>query len=207
MADRVKWNIEADYLQAWSCAYGCPCEFEAPPTHGFCEGLGAWQIERGHYRDVRLDGLGIGFSARWPGPLHEGNGTAVVFFDERANERQREALTQIVSEQAGGMPFELIVQLLSALVAYGSLVMTRPELLPVLEEARLGNPPLAERPLTAGLRPRRIMVPSIRMEDELVRTNPRRKSAWTRVAGTDGQGSERRRTPLVGAGFSFREGG
>lgn len=110
----TKWKIEADYLQACSCDYGCPCEFEAPPTQGFCEGMGAWRITRGSYGDVSLDGLGLAFSARWPQAIHLGNGTAVVLIDEKADDRQREALTQIVSGQAGGMPFEIIVQTLSS---------------------------------------------------------------------------------------------
>lgn len=112
MAD-VKWEFEGDYLQACSCDYGCPCEFQAPPTQGFCEGLGAWRITRGSYGDVPLDGLALGFSARWPGAIHEGNGTAVVFIDEKANDQQREALTQIASGAAGGIPFEIIAQTLS----------------------------------------------------------------------------------------------
>ena len=29
---KVKWTMEADYLQACNCDYGCPCEFQAPPT-------------------------------------------------------------------------------------------------------------------------------------------------------------------------------
>src|SRR5690348_15511320 len=53
----TKWWLEADYLQACNCDYGCPCEFEAPPTEGFCEGLGAWRISKGKYGDVSLDGL------------------------------------------------------------------------------------------------------------------------------------------------------
>ena len=109
----VKWEMEADYLQACSCDYGCPCEFQAPPTRGFCEALAAWRISRGRHGDVALNGLGLGFAARWPGPLHEGNGNAIVFIDEKANDQQREALAQIASGQAGGMPFELIATLLS----------------------------------------------------------------------------------------------
>src|SRR5262249_2366092 len=103
------WSIEADFLQACSCDYGCPCEFSAPPTTGFCEGIGAWRINRGSYGDVLLDGLGLGFAARWPKAIHEGNGTACIFVDERANPKQREALLAIASGQAGGMPFEIIV--------------------------------------------------------------------------------------------------
>ena len=116
-ATRVSWAMEADYLQACNCDYGCPCEFEAPPTKGFCEGVGAWRITKGNYGSVRLDGLGFGFAARWPGALHQGNGTAALFFDERADAQQREALLQIASGKAGGMPFEIIAAIMMAHIA------------------------------------------------------------------------------------------
>ncbi len=108
-ANRIKWSLEADYFQACNCDYGCPCEFEAPPTPGYCEGLGAWKIKKGRYGNVSLDNLGFGFAAKWPGALHKGNGTAALFFDEKANPDQRNALMQIASGKAGGMPFEIIV--------------------------------------------------------------------------------------------------
>lgn len=107
-ASKTKWVIEADYLQACNCDYGCPCEFSAPPTLGYCEGMGAWRISNGNYGDVKLDGLGFGFAARWPKAIHEGNGTVQLFFDERAGSKQRDALLQICSGQAGGLPFEII---------------------------------------------------------------------------------------------------
>ena len=108
-ATKTKWIIEADYLQACNCDYGCPCEFAAPPTRGFCEGMGAWRINKGSFGDVKLDGLGFAFAARWPKAIHEGNGTVQLFFDERANPQQRDALLQIASGQQGGLPFEIIV--------------------------------------------------------------------------------------------------
>ena len=113
---QVKWALEADYLQACNCDYGCPCEFEAPPTRGFCEGIGAWRISKGQYGNVKLDGLGFGFSAHWPKAIHEGNGTAALLFDERATPQQREALFKIASGEAGGLPFELIVQTFSTVL-------------------------------------------------------------------------------------------
>lgn len=113
MPEKTKWSLEADYLQACNCDYGCPCEFSAPPTHGFCEGVGAWRIAKGRYGDVPLDGLAIGFSARWPGPIHKGDGTAALFFDERADARQREALLAIATAKDGGLPFEILVMTLS----------------------------------------------------------------------------------------------
>ena len=112
-APKVKWNIEADFLQGCNCNYGCPCEFEAPPTMGYCEGMGAWKINKGNYGKVSLDGLGLAFSAHWPKAIHEGNGTAAIFVDEKASKEQREALLQIASGKAGGMPFELIAMTFS----------------------------------------------------------------------------------------------
>jgi hypothetical protein len=112
-APSVKWSLEADYLQACNCDYGCPCEFEAPPTYGSCEAMGAWRIDRGNHGDVRLDGLGFAFAARWPKAIHEGNGTAAFFFDERADPRQRDALLAIVTGQSGGLPFEILVTTVS----------------------------------------------------------------------------------------------
>jgi hypothetical protein len=112
---KVKWTIAADYLQACNCDYGCPCEFEAPPTRGSCEGMGAWRIAQGQYGDVKLDGIGFGFAARWPGPIHQGNGTLHLFIDEKATPPQRDALVQIASGQAGGMPFEIIAATVTTL--------------------------------------------------------------------------------------------
>ena len=112
----TKWNLEADFLQACNCDYGCPCEFSAPPTRGFCEGVGAWRINQGNYGDVGLDGLGVAFAAHWPKAIHEGNGTVCLFFDERADARQRDALLQICSGQAGGLPFEILATTFSKIL-------------------------------------------------------------------------------------------
>ena len=113
---KTKWFIEADYFQACNCDYGCPCEFEAPPTHGSCEGMGAWKINKGRYGNVSLAGLGFGFVAKWPEALHKGNGTAALFFDAKADAEQRDALMAIASGKAGGMPFEIIVTTLSKIL-------------------------------------------------------------------------------------------
>jgi len=116
MSDKIKWNIEADFLQACNCDYGCPCEFSAPPTKGYCQGMGAWRINRGSFGSVKLDGLGLAFAAHWPKAIHEGGGTCGLLFDERATAPQRDALLQICSGKAGGMPFEIIVTTFSKLL-------------------------------------------------------------------------------------------
>lgn len=111
-----KWFFEADYLQACNCDYGCPCEFSAPPTMGFCEGMGAWRIERGDYDGTSLDGLALGFAAKWPGAIHEGNGSVCLIIDENASAEQRDALIAIGSGQAGGLPFEILATTFTTLL-------------------------------------------------------------------------------------------
>lgn len=120
----AKWSFEAEYLQACSCDYGCPCEFQAPPSQGFCEGVGGWKIKKGTYDSIALDGLGLAFAARWPQAIHLGNGTAAIFIDERATAEQREALLQIASGQAGGMPFEILAATLTTVLEPKFVPMT-----------------------------------------------------------------------------------
>jgi hypothetical protein len=115
-AKKTTWALEGDFFQACNCDYGCPCEFEAPPTMGFCDGMGAWRIAKGRYGRVRMDGLALGFAAHWPGPIHKGNGTVAILVDAKAKPEQRDALLQIASGKAGGMPFEIIVQTVTKVI-------------------------------------------------------------------------------------------
>ena len=116
MTAMKKWFFDADYLQACNCDYGCPCEFSAPIATGFCHGIGVWKIEQGKYGDLSLDRLGLGFAAMWPKAIHEGNGTVCLFVDEQASPEQREALLEIGSGKAGGLPFEILATTFSTLL-------------------------------------------------------------------------------------------
>ena len=96
------WQTSGTVLIACNCDYGCPCNFNANPTQGHCEGSWTWHIESGRYGDVALDGLSLTVAADWPKAIHEGGGEAVGFVDERADDRQREALTTLLRGDAGG---------------------------------------------------------------------------------------------------------
>jgi hypothetical protein len=90
------WQIRARELANCNCAYGCPCQFNALPTHGNCQAVIGYQIDEGHFGGVRLDGLRAALIASWPGPIHQGNGTMQAIVEERADTRQREALRKII---------------------------------------------------------------------------------------------------------------
>jgi hypothetical protein len=92
----IDWRMRGPEFGNCNCAWGCPCQFNALPTHGFCEAIAGMRIEAGHFGDIPLDGLNWVGTFQWPGPVHEGNGTQQFFIDERADARQREALAAIL---------------------------------------------------------------------------------------------------------------
>ena len=93
------WMIRTKQIGTCSCDYGCPCEFNAPPTRLPCEGVMAMEITEGYYGDVRLDGLKTAGAYRWPGPVHEGNGTWWSVVDKVASKEQVDALFTILGGQ------------------------------------------------------------------------------------------------------------
>jgi hypothetical protein len=97
-----RWKLSGQVLVACNCDWGCPCNFNARPTKGKCEGGWTWHVESGSFGDVRLDGLNLSVFVNWPGAIHEGNGEALILIDERADDRQRAALQTLVGGKVGG---------------------------------------------------------------------------------------------------------
>jgi hypothetical protein len=95
----TKWTIKAQEFVNCNCAYGCPCQFNALPTHGNCQAVAGMEIEKGFHGSTKLDGLRFVGIFRWSGPIHEGKGEAAVVIDERATPAQREALLRILTGQ------------------------------------------------------------------------------------------------------------
>ena len=93
------WMIRGPEIATCNCSYGCPCQFNSLPTDGTCRAAVAMHIEKGHFGDVKLDGLNWAATAAWPGPIHMGHGEILPIVDERATEAQREALLKIMSGQ------------------------------------------------------------------------------------------------------------
>ena len=89
----------------------CPCEFAQAPTYGECDGILAYHINKGNYGEISLDGLNILGLGGFKGNIWAGDGTTKIdlgfFFDEKANEKQREALNMIFTGNAGGFMAEL----------------------------------------------------------------------------------------------------
>jgi hypothetical protein len=119
---KTTWAIKGDALGSCSCDWGCPCNFDAPPTKGWCEGGYIFHINEGYLDDTSLDDLTFGFLAHSPAALHLGNVTGYLLVDERASLDQRVALGRILGGQLGG-PFAILVSLLVKIIG--------PEFVPV----------------------------------------------------------------------------
>lgn len=98
----MAWTAAGNVLIACNCDYGCPCNFNALPSRGACEGGWIWMIDKGHVDGATLDGLGVAVFAKWPGAIHQGGGRAVCYVDERATDAQRTALTGLLRGELGG---------------------------------------------------------------------------------------------------------
>lgn len=98
MADR--WMIRGMEYGTCNCAWGCPCQFNANSTQGFCEAIVAGHIDEGHFNETCLDGLSWVLLLQWPGEIAEGNGKQQAILDERADAPQREALRKILHGEA-----------------------------------------------------------------------------------------------------------
>ena len=106
------WRTKGTLLQGCNCDYGCPCNFNAPPTHGTCDGTWVGHIDEGNYGDAGLGGLNFAIGAHWPGALHLGNGEGFVLIDERGDQAQREGLLAILTGKVGG-PFGILANTIS----------------------------------------------------------------------------------------------
>lgn len=93
----IDWEIEGSEISSCNCDWGCPCQFNALPTHGNCQAAVAFHIDRGHFGETKLDGLNFAGVFQWPGAVHQGDGQVLPIVEERASEDQRTAILQIMS--------------------------------------------------------------------------------------------------------------
>jgi hypothetical protein len=104
---KTRWQLSGLYLDSCNCDWGCPCQFNARPTHGSCEGLFGIHIKEGKYGKVKLDGLNLVWIGLYPGAIHEGHGKASMYIDNRASEEQFHVLSKIITGKAKGSAFDV----------------------------------------------------------------------------------------------------
>src|SRR3954447_6291995 len=106
-SEHPDWQISGTYLEACNCLAICPCRrvggrTGGRSTYGVCEGALSWAVESGGTGDVALPApapvLPIRYEEDEPGSPWD----FFLYLDERADERQREALEAILTGAWGG---------------------------------------------------------------------------------------------------------
>ncbi len=105
MVTPASWQVSGQYYETCSCDFVCPCilgQMAVKPSKESCTFAMAFQIERGRYEAVSLDGLGFIVLGLTPEAMGKGNWSVGLLADERASVEQRDAITAIASGAAGG---------------------------------------------------------------------------------------------------------
>ncbi len=99
------WQVSGQYYETCNCDFVCPCvpgQMAVTPTKGSCMFAMAFQIDRGSYGPISLDGLGFIVLGFTPEAMGKGNWSVGVIADDKARTEQRDAIVAIASGAAGG---------------------------------------------------------------------------------------------------------
>ena len=99
------WQVSGQYYETCSCDFVCPCvpgQMAVRPTKGSCTFAMAFQVERGTYGPISLEGLGFIVLGFTPEAMGKGNWSVAVIADDKAGAEQRDAIVAIASGAAGG---------------------------------------------------------------------------------------------------------
>jgi hypothetical protein len=99
------WKIKGEVVLSCNCEVFCPCVISlgrSRPSHGACHTWWGLNIHEGHAGKEKLDGLRAAVLMDIPGPLAEGQWSVALYLDDKASPAAAEALTRILTGEAGG---------------------------------------------------------------------------------------------------------
>ncbi len=112
----TNWQLSGEYMESCNCDYLCPCIYTNPQaevTYDNCTAALIFRIDKGQSGGVTLDGLCFALLICSGKIMADGNWIFAAVVDERADPAQRQALSAIVSGQAGGTPGMIRANLVS----------------------------------------------------------------------------------------------
>ena len=97
------WQVGGQYYETCSCDFVCPCilgQMAVRPTTGSCTFAMAMHIDRGHFGDLSLDGLGFVVLGLTPEAMGHGNWSVGLVVDERASGAQQQPQPLVGAQRA-----------------------------------------------------------------------------------------------------------
>jgi hypothetical protein len=107
--DPVPWRIAGSYLEACNCEAICPCRrIGGRPggrsTYGECLGALSWIVEEGRVGGLDMAGMSAVLALRYHDDDPGSPWTYALFVDARGDERQRQAMADVLTGRLGGTP-------------------------------------------------------------------------------------------------------
>jgi hypothetical protein len=105
----LSWRISGSYLEACNCEAICPCRrIGGRPggrsTYGECLGALSWIVREGGVDDIDLAGIKAVLVSRYHDDEPGSPWTFALFVDARGDERQRQAIADVLTGRLGGTP-------------------------------------------------------------------------------------------------------
>jgi hypothetical protein len=105
-ADKNDWEVQGVMSDACQCIVFCPCEFQSTPSFNHCEDALVLHIQKGHYGDVKLDGLRICVVSQSPEGQRMADATgnfkfAHLYVPETVTDAQAKALAEVARRAFG----------------------------------------------------------------------------------------------------------
>jgi hypothetical protein len=113
----MAWNLSGQIIETCSCNMFCPCWFLDTQImvmdQGYCASALAFRVRDGTSEGISVGNLDVVLGVDFPGPtLFDGNATARLYVDQRANDQQLRELETIFKGQKGG-PMGVLAPLVS----------------------------------------------------------------------------------------------
>jgi hypothetical protein len=103
----VTWYASGSYFEVCNCEAICPCRRiggmkGGKPSYGSCDFLLSWHIHDGRAENIELSDLNVAMAGTYSGSVPTELWQVILYVDDRADPRQREALEDIFLGRAKG---------------------------------------------------------------------------------------------------------
>jgi len=112
----MAYHLEGRLLEVCNCRVLCPCWIGEDPDNGTCDTIVAWHFDKGSVEGVDVAGTTLVCVAHVPGNILAGNWRAAIYLDDKASQKQEEALLKVYTGKLGG-PVADLVKLIGEVVS------------------------------------------------------------------------------------------